>query len=70
VFEFNFYHQASFIGSSQMAFGTWFVNKTVIYNVHAWIVGKKYGIKNLIVGSTNVIATYMQLQPSIYAILT
>lgn len=36
-----------------------------IYNVQAWNVGKKYGIKKLILGSINVIVTYMQLQPSI-----
>jgi len=41
-----------------------------ICNVHAWNISKKYGIKKLIIGSTNVIVTYMQLQPSIYAILT
>jgi hypothetical protein len=31
--------------------------------------GKKYGIKNLVINATNVIATYMQLLNVTYAIL-
>jgi hypothetical protein len=54
----------SFIGSSQMAFGTWFVNKSnaitcimCTFGIH----GKKYEIKKLVANATNVVATYVQI---------
>jgi len=52
------------IGPSQMAFGTWFVNKS---NAFTYIVctleihGKKYGIKNSVASATSIFATYMQI---------
>jgi hypothetical protein len=45
-----------------MAFGTWFVNKSIAltYVVCAFgIHGKKYGIKNSIASATIVVTTYM-----------
>jgi hypothetical protein len=73
MFEFNFYGWAFFIGSFQITFGIWFVNKT---NAPSYIkftfeiYGKKYGIQNLVTNTTNVIATYMQILCVTFAILT
>jgi len=53
-----------FIGLSQMAFGTWFVNNP---NALTYIEctlgmhGKKYEIKNSIANATTVVTTYMQI---------
>jgi hypothetical protein len=65
--------RAFFIGSSQMTFGTWFVNKTnaPIYRLCPFgMEGKRYGIKKLVANATNVVATYMQILHGTYAILT
>ncbi len=68
-----FIGRSSSIGSSQMKFGTWFVNKTnaPIYRLCTFgMEGKKYGIKKLVANATNVVATYMQILHGNYAILT
>jgi hypothetical protein len=49
VFEFSLSGWIFFIGASQMAFGTWFVNKrnafTDIIMCTLWIYGKKMASK-------------------------
>ncbi len=69
----NFYKWASFIGSSQMKFGTWLVNKTnaPIYRLCTFgMEGKRYGIKKLVANASNVVATYMQTLHGTYFIVT
>ncbi len=73
MFGFSFKDWASFIGLSQMAFGTKFVNKTNAFTYMVCTVGiksKKYVVKNLFTSVTNIVATYTQILHATFAILT